>query len=163
MKIDLSQYSFDEVVSLKNQCESFINSYEDGYLYICEVRSYGRNWKQDINNIHELERLCYQYDGYDGIVDVYSNNPDLSNVHNYGDLMYIKSQEDYDKWKALEYLKKNIEETQDDLDKWDNRDNVPFRDRPYFEPIYSHEDLEKMKKQLVEYDMSFVPPKPYSN
>jgi hypothetical protein len=136
MKIDLSQYSFDEVVSLKNQCELFINSYEDGYLYICEVRSYGRNWKQDINNIHELERLCYQYDGYDGIVDVYSNNPDLSNVHNYGDLMYIESQEDYDKWKALEYLKKNIEETQDDLDKWDNRDNVPFRDRPYLSLIH---------------------------
>jgi len=161
MKIDLSQYSFDEIVSLKNQCESFIYSYKDSYLYICEVRSYGRNWKEILNNSHELQELCYRYFGEDGIVDVYSTNPNLSHIENYGDLMYIESQEDYSKWKNLEYLKKTIIDIEETLNKWDNRDNVPFKERPYFEPIYSREDLEDMKKELAEYDMSFVPPKRY--
>jgi hypothetical protein len=31
-----------------------------------------------------------------------------------------------------------------------------------FSPIYTHEDLLEYKKKLEEYDMSFVPPVPYS-
>ena len=140
-----------------------IRSYKDGYLYICKVRSYGRNWTENVNNTFELEQLCYQYDGQDGIVDVYSTNPNLKDVHNYGNLMYIESQEDYDNWYGYEQLKRLIPKIKDTLDKWDNRDNVPFNQRPFFEPINTRGDLAEYELKLGVYDMSFVPPKSYHN
>jgi hypothetical protein len=103
----------------------------------------------------------YEYNGDNGIVNVYSTNPDLGGVYNYGDLMYIKSVEDYEKWVAYESLKNLIPKIKDELDSWDNRDNVPFNQRPFFAPIYTREELAEYKKKLEEYDMSFVPPRSY--
>ena len=151
--------SIKELVELRNTIDGMIRSYEDGYLYICKVRSYGRNWTENIKNVYELEELCHQYDGGDGVVDVYTTNPNVS-FHNYGALMYIESQEDYDNWYTFEQLKRRIPEIKKELDAWDNRDEVPFMYRPTFAPLYTREDLAKYERMLDEYDMSFVPPKP---
>jgi hypothetical protein len=159
--MELSNLSFEELVELRNKVESMVRSYKDGYLYICKVRSYGRNWTENVNNTFELEQLCYQYDGQDGIVDVYSTNPNLKDVHNYGNLMYIESKEDYDNWYGYKQLERLIPEIKDELIKWDNRDNVPFNQRPFFEPTYTRVDLAEYELKLGVYDMSFVPPKSY--
>lgn len=161
MELDLSKYTLEEIASFRDKCNSYIHNHMDGYLYICKVRSYGRNWNEFISNEFTLQELCYRYFGDDGIVDVYSTNPNLSHIENYGDLMYINSQEDYDRWYYHTYLTKQIVDVEKELDEWDNRDSVPFRERPVFGPIYSREDLDEMKKELAEYDMSFVPPKRY--
>jgi hypothetical protein len=161
--MDLSNLSFDELVELKNRVDSAIYSYNDGYVYICKVRSYGRNWVERVNNTHELQELCYRYDGQDGIVDVYSTNPDLSSIHNYGDLKYIESVEDYENWYGYEQLKRLIPEIKEELDRWDNKDNVPFNQRPFFSPIYTRGDLAEFELKLGVYDMSFVPPRNYDN
>jgi hypothetical protein len=161
--MDLSNLSFDELVELKNRVDNMIYSYKDGYTYICKVRSYGRNWIENVTNAHELQELCYRYDGQDGIVDVYSTNPDLSGIHNYGDLMYIESVEDYENWYGYEQLKRLVPKIKEELDEWDNRDNVPFNQRPYFSPIYSRGDLAEYELKLGVYDMSFVPPRFYSD
>ena len=161
--MDLSNLSFDELVELKDRVNSAIYSYKDGYVYICKVRSYGRNWTENVSNIHELEELCYRYDGQDGIVDVYSTNPNLGNTYNYGNLMYIESVEDYENWKGYEQLKRLVPQIKEELDKWDNRDNVPFNQRPLFSPIYSRADLAEYELKLGVYDMSFVPPRNYDN
>jgi hypothetical protein len=159
--MELSNLSFEELVELRNKVENMVRSYKDGYLYICKVRSYGRNWTENVNNTFELEQLCYQYDGQDGIVDVYSTNPNLKDVHNYGNLMYIESKEDYDNWYGYKQLERLIPEIKDELIKWDNRDNVPFNQRPFFEPTYTRVDLAEYELKLGVYDMSFVPPKSY--
>ena len=161
--MELSNLSFEELVELRNKVDGMVRSYEDGYLYICKVRSYGRNWTENVNNTFELEQLCYQYDGQDGIVDVYSTNPNLKDVHNYGNLMYIESQEDYDNWCGYKQLERLIPEIKKELDTWDNRDEVPFMHRPTFKPMYTRGDLAEYELQLGVYDMSFVPPKPYNN
>jgi len=161
--MELSNLSFEELVELRNKVENMVRSYKDGYLYICKVRSYGRNWTENVNNTFELEQLCYQYDGQDGIVDVYSTNPNLKDVHNYGNLMYIESKEDYDNWYGYKQLERLIPEIKDELIKWDNRDNVPFNQRPFFEPTYTRVDLAEYELQLGVYDMSFVPPKSYND
>jgi len=159
MEMDLSKYSIDELVELKNKVSWMINDYKDGYFYICNVRSYGRNWKDNcIHNTNTLQDLCYQYGGDDGIVDVYSNNPDLSKLDNYGDVMFVPTEEDYESWKKYEYLKNSIPRIEKELDEWDNRDNVPFRERPHFGPIYTREDVAQMKLELENFDMSFVAP-----
>jgi len=162
MNIDLSTYTIEELIQLKETINSKIYSFDDGFEYICNVRSYGRNWVEHPSNTHTLQELCYQYNGDDGIVDVYSTNPNLSHIHNYGELKHIQSVDDYKSWKNYEYLKKQIPEIEKELEEWDNRDNVPFSKRPYFEPYLTKEDLDNMKKELEEFDMSFVEPKNYS-
>lgn len=157
--MELSNLSFEELVELRNTVNSMIYSYKDGFLYICKVRSYGSNWTEYPNNVVELEELCNRYDGQDGIVDVYTTNPNLS-IYNYGALMYIESQEDYDNWCGYEQLKRLISEIKKELDAWDNRDNTPFRNRPMLTPVYTRGDLANYELKLGVYDMSFIPPKP---
>lgn len=163
MILDLTQYTIEELITLKNEVETLISSYVDGFIYICNVRSYGRNWTERVNNVHDLQELCFRYDGYDGIVDIYSTNPDLSGVHNYGDVKYIVSEDDYNRWKEYEFRKNMVPNISKELDEWDNRDNVPFNTRPIFSPIYSREELAEMEKELAEFDMSFIPPVWYSD
>ena len=163
MKLDITNYTIEELVELKNDIVNRIENYSDGYVYLCNVRSYGRIWKEHVYNSHTLQELCYRYFGDDGIVDVYSTNPDLSHIENYGDVMYIKSVEDYERWKYYEYLKRMVVDTEKELDEWDKRDDVPFNQRPKFSPIYSREDLDGLRIELSEYDMSFVPPVRYEN
>jgi hypothetical protein len=45
-----------------------------------------------------------------------------------------------------------------ELEEWENRDNVPFNKRPLFAPIFSRERIDEYKKELEEFDMSFTPP-----
>jgi hypothetical protein len=159
MKRDLEMLKLDGLVELRNEINQLIQDYKDGYFYICEVRSYGRNWKENnIYNIKSLQDLCYEYYGDDGIVDVYSNNPDLSRLDNYGDVMFVPTEDDLQNWKAYTYLKNSIPRHEEELDKWDKRDDVPFKYRPMFAPTHSREDLEHLKKRLEDFDMSFVAP-----
>lgn len=157
--MELSNLSFEELVELRNRVNNMIYSYDDGYLYICKVRSYGRFWTERVSNVLELEELCMRYDGQDGIVDVYTTNPNVS-FYNYGALMYIESQEDYDNWCGYEDLKRLIPQIKKELDEWDDRDNVPFNQRPLFSLVYTHGDLANYELMLGVYDMSFIPPKP---
>jgi len=161
--IDLSKYTIEELIGLKNEVSDLIYNYEDGYLYICNVRSYGRNWRdRSIKNTHTLQELCYQYNGDDGIVDVYSTNPNLE-IQNYGDLMYIKSEEDYNKWREYEDLKRIIPDYEKTLEEWENRENVPFNQRPFFKPGFDMDYVNELKKELENFDMSFTPPKRFVN
>ena len=149
--MDLSNYKIDELVEIRNIINNMIDDYNDGYIYICKIRSYGRNWNdRGIKNTHTLQELCNRYGGDDGIVDVYSTNPDLSHIDNYGEVKHIKSVEDYEKWRTHERLVRDIPEYEQEWIEWDNRDNVPFNQRPYFAPIYSKEVIADMKKHLEE-------------
>lgn len=162
MTLDLTQYTIEELITLKNKIDDHIYSYVDGFTYICNVRSYGRTWTERVSNTHILQKLSDRYNGNDGIVDIYSTNPDLS-IENYGDVMYIVSEDDYTKWKEYEFRKNMIPKISKELDEWDNRDNVSFKSRPMFSPMYSRENLAQMEKELAEFDMSFIPPVLYSN
>ena len=158
MILDLTKYSIEDLVSLKSEISEHLHSHVDGYLYICNVRSYGRQWKQIVRNTYSLQELCNQYDGYDGIVDVYSTNPNLSVVENYGDVMYIVSEEDYNKWKEHDYLTVTIRDIKKQLDVWESREKMSFQERPTFAPYYNREELAGLEKKIEDYDMSFVVP-----
>jgi hypothetical protein len=161
MRIDnfLKNLTIEELLEVRSKSSGIIRDFKDGYFYICEVRSYGRNWKEwDIYNTHTLQELCYLYGGDDGIVDVYSNNPNLSSLYNYGEVMFIPTKEDLANWKDYTYLANRIPRVEEELDKWDKRDDVPFKYRPMFAPTHSREDLEHLKKRLEDFDMSFVAP-----
>jgi hypothetical protein len=155
--MNLDNYIIEELVSLKNQIENKIHSYEDGFFYICNIRSYGRKWKERMKNPYSLQELCYQYYGEDGIVDVYTNNPDLS-IDNYGDVMYVPTEDDYLNWKEYSHLKVNIPQFEKDLVKWNNRENLPFISRPLFAPVHTQEMIDKHKQEMLNLEGTFVEP-----
>jgi len=153
------EFTIQKLVEMRNELDERIQNYRDGYFYICEVRSYGRSWKDKYTfNTHTLQELCYQYNGDDGIVDVYSNNPNLHKITNYGNVMFVPTVEDHKKWVEYTSLSNSIPKAEEELDAWDNRDNVPFMYRPTFAPFYTRKDLEDMKTQVANFDMSFVAP-----
>lgn len=152
--MDFTKYSVEELRELQNSIGHYLHDMNDGFIYICEIRSYGNRWKNVLTNELSVNDLCIEYDGYDGIVDVYTTNPDAK-ISNYGEVNYIKSVEDYDKWKESKSLMDLIKSTEQELKKWEDRDNVPFHLRPSFAPVYTQKEIDVLKNKLEtigEYD-----------
>ena len=147
MEMDFTKYSVEELRELQNKIGNYIHNLNDGFVYICQVRSYGNNWKNVLTNERAVNDLCEQYDGYDGIVDVYTTNPDAK-ISNYGEVNYIKSQEEYDKWYKASTFVTDIKNYEDRLKRWEDRENVPFHSRPTFAPMYTQEDVDVLKSKL---------------
>ncbi len=154
------EFTIKELVKMRDEIDSRIQNYKDGYFYLCSVRSYGRNWKENVHNTYTLQGLCYRYDGDDGIVDVYSNNPNLGEIYNYGLVMYVPTVEDYEASNKYDFLVRTIPEAEERLAEWENRENIPFKYRPRFDPFYTQEDIDRLKLDLENFDMSFVAPVP---
>jgi len=147
IEIDFIKYSVEELRELQNKIGNYLQNREDGFIYICEVRSYGSKWKNTLTNELAVNDLCIKYDGEDGIVDVYTTNPDAK-IENYGEVNYIKSEEDYRKWKDATSLVSDIKDYEDGLKKWNDRENIPFHSRPTFAPMYTQDDIDVLKSKL---------------
>jgi hypothetical protein len=163
-EMDFSNYTIDELVELKDKLNALISDYSDGHIYICKVRSYGRNWvERFITNVKTLQDLCYDYSGDNGIVDIYTKNTDLGeDFSNYGDTMIIKSLEDYEKWSLYEGHKKIIERAEQDIIEYAEDQERPYNQRRfYFGLSYTQEDVDRMKENLNKLPMDFEPPTRY--
>ena len=147
MEMDFTKYSVEELRELQNNIGHYLHDMNDGFIYICEIRSYGNRWKNVLTNELAVNDLCIEYDGYDGIVDVYTTNPDAK-ISNYGEVNYIKSEEDYRKWKDAKSLVSNIKDYEGELKKWNDRENIPFHSRPTFAPMYTQGDIDVLKSKL---------------
>lgn len=160
--MNLYEYSIEELVKLNEEITSYISDYKDGYLYICKVRSYGSRWTDtSITNVYTLSKILSQFDGGNGVVDVYSTNPDLHHLYNYGELMYIESKSDFDIWESYMYLKNRIEEIRHDWDKWNYKSMFLKESYGISEPPVSLRDLDALIIDLYNLEGTFTPPKPY--
>ena len=153
----LKNLSLEELREVRNMSEHLINIFEDGFEYECKVRSYGRNWTMHMKNALAVEELCYQYGGDDGIVDVYTNNPDLR-ISNYGEVYYFPTMEAASKWRDYMYIKSNIDSWKSEWELWDKRDELPFRARPTFGPYISREEIADYEKQIVTDESTIIMP-----
>ena len=160
-EMDFSNYTIDELVELKYKINCLITDYSDGHIYICKVRSYGRNWvERFITNVKTLQELCYEYSGEDGIVDIYTTNSDLGEgFYNYGDTMIIKSLEDYEKWSLYEGHKNIIDRAEQHIIEYAEDQDKPYTlRRSHFPPIYTQEDVDRMKENLNKLPTDFETP-----
>ena len=57
----------------------------DGFLYVTKLRCYGSIRFETHKNEFAVQDLCNEYYGDNGIVDVYTNNPDHK-ISSYGDV-----------------------------------------------------------------------------
>ena len=160
--MDLTKLKMDELISLRNKIEGLIHSYEDGYIYICSVRQFGSVWEERPASLYSLKELCGEYNGDNGIVDVYTNNPNLKfpemDFYNYGDVMFIETEGDYRQWVKYYKDKTLIEDVTQRLDEWDNRENVSFHHRPSFKPFWTREDVNEWVTEFENAVWDFVPP-----
>lgn len=75
-----------------NELYSQICSHSDGYVYLSCLRCYGSlTWNSHVNEF-TVQRLCDEYYGDNGIVDVYTNNPNHS-ISTYGDVKVMPLEE----------------------------------------------------------------------
>lgn len=148
MEMNFEKYTVEELRELQNKIGRYLQSLNDGFVYICEVRSYGRNWKETFSNEIAVNELCEKYDGYDGIVDVYTTNPNAKIQNFGGSVSFVKSEEELEKWKSYKDLIHSIKNAEQKIKDWKDKDNVPFHSRPSFPPIWTEEEVAEMKIEL---------------
>jgi uncharacterized protein YecE (DUF72 family) len=153
----LQNLSFEELQEAYAIASNLIHKYKDGFSYECRVRSYGRNWTEHLTNQHTVQELCHQYAGDDGIVDVYTTNPDLR-VGNYGDTLYFPTLEDAEVWRSHRYLTNAIPRWKEEIQAWENRDSLPFRERPTFAPYMDEAEIASREAQLLDLTQKLVQP-----
>jgi len=160
--MNLDKLTMNELISLRNDIQGRIHSYTDGYLYICSVRQFGSVWEEKPSSLYSLKELCGEYNGDNGIVDVYTNNPNLKfpemDFYNYGDVMFIETEGDYKQWVEHTKRKNLIEDVTKRLEDWENKDNVPFSYRPHFAPFWTREELNEWIAEFENAVWDFVPP-----
>ena len=161
--MNLDNLSMDELISLRNKIEYKINSYEDGYLYICSVRQFGSVWEERPSSLYSLRELCDSYNGDNGIVDVYTNNPNLEfremEFQNYGDVCFIKSEYDYKEWIKYTKEKNFIESVTERVNEWEECKDKPLRYRPLFAPIWTKEQVDEFTKEFESKTWDFTEPR----
>jgi hypothetical protein len=76
-----------------NLLKKEIAEHKDGYIYKVCIRSYGSVSWQEHFNPYTIQNIVDEYgDGYDGLVEVYTNNPDLK-LDSYGCLTELSLEE----------------------------------------------------------------------
>lgn len=70
--------------------DSQINDYSDGFFYIVILRRFGNTTETTHTNQHSVQEICSDYNGENGIVDVYTNNREI-NLTTCGDIFFIGS------------------------------------------------------------------------
>ena len=76
---------YKEAQYLVQELYSQISDTSDGFLYVTKLRCYGSIQWETHKNEFVTQDLCDEYYGDNGIVDVYTNNPN-HNISSYGDV-----------------------------------------------------------------------------
>jgi hypothetical protein len=153
----LKNLSIEELQEVQAIVANLIHAHEDGFLYECHVRSYGRSWREKLTNTVTVQELCYRYGGDDGIVDIYTTNPDLR-VENYGDTFYFPTLEDAEVWRSHRFLTNAIPDWKAEIQAWESRESVPFKQRPLFSPYMTAEAIAEREAELEELTQKLVQP-----
>lgn len=78
----------DELYEVREQ----IRQTSDGFLYLTKLRCYGSITWDTHSNQFSAQELCDEYNGENGIVEVYTNNPDHM-ISNYGEVVVMSKDE----------------------------------------------------------------------
>jgi len=161
--MNLEKLTISELISLRDKVNGRIYQYTDGYLYICSVRQFGSVWEERPSSLYSLKELCDSYNGDNGIVDVYTNNPNLEfpemEFQNYGEVMFIKSEDDYRDWVKYTKSKNFIDDVTQRLDEWDEKKDLPLMYRPSFAPIWTREDVNEWVTEFESKTWDFTEPR----
>jgi hypothetical protein len=153
----LSNLKFKDWIVVRDLIEKKISSFSDGFFYECEIRSYGSVTKKNFTNSFTVQELCYSYNGDNGIVDVYTNNPKLD-IKNYsGTVYYFPSQLEAEKWKNYVSNDKLVEQEFKKIKEWEES-ILPIHKKVMFPPSYTKDQLLEIRRKLDNEKQSIVFP-----
>jgi hypothetical protein len=78
---------------------------------------------------------------------------------NYGDVMFIKSEDDYREWIKHTKTKNLIEDVTQRLDEWEECKDKPLRYRPMFSPIWTREEVNEWVTEFESKKWDFTEPR----
>jgi hypothetical protein len=78
---------------------------------------------------------------------------------NYGDVMYIKSEDDYREWVKYNKEKNFIKDVTERINEWEESKDKPLRYRPMFAPIWTKEEVDVMTKEFESKTWDFTEPR----
>ena len=82
-KLEQIKLEYEKALGIANKLYNELTSTPDGYLYKVIINSYGSRSACDYINQYPVDSLVSEYgDGYDGLLNIYSNNPRL--IHKVG-------------------------------------------------------------------------------
>jgi len=84
-----------EIQSLEERISNLrsqLRKHDDGFLYLTCLRCYGSLTYETYTNKFLVQELCNEYYGDNGIVDVYTTNPN-SGIQTYGDVNVMTLEE----------------------------------------------------------------------
>lgn len=83
---------YQEAQSKVNELYQLISNTPDGFIYLTKLRCYGSITWDLHENSFVVQELCNEYYGENGIVDVFTTNPDHS-IISYGDIQVVTDEE----------------------------------------------------------------------
>jgi len=83
---------YERARNKSNKLYQEILNTSDGFLYVTCLRCYGSLSWQHQNNEFSVQDLCNEFYGDNGIVNVYTNNPN-HNISSYGDVTVMTEEE----------------------------------------------------------------------
>lgn len=83
---------YKDAQNLVDEIRIRLNNASDGFIYLACIRCYGSIQWITFNNEFLTQELCDEYFGDNGIVDVYTNNPDTT-IDSYGSVVYKSLEE----------------------------------------------------------------------
>lgn len=169
-KINLDNFLIQELLQLQNDVNAAINNYKDGYLYICCIRQHGNVYDDYCFSRESAQLLCDEYRGDNGIVDVYTTNPNLKYselaLDNYGDTYYITSEFDYKEWKKWQKSMNYVLSAENDwkiYNEWKEKENTGFYgwsryDSKPSKPYSAEEEIAETRHKLEKEAKSIIIP-----
>jgi hypothetical protein len=83
---------YEEAKEIANNLYQEILDTSDGFIYMTCLRCYGSIRWQSHKNKFSVNELCYEYNGDNGIVEVYTNNPNHE-IDSYGCVKVLTEEE----------------------------------------------------------------------
>jgi len=83
---------YEEARKYANELYEEILNTSDGFLYVTCIRCYGSIRWETHKNEFSVKDLCDEYYGDNGIVDVYTSNPNHE-IHSYGSVRVMTEEE----------------------------------------------------------------------
>lgn len=83
---------YEDAKKIANELYWEILNTSDGFLYLTKLRCYGSIQWENHKNEYSVKDLCNEYYGDNGIVNVYTNNPNHT-IESYGGVQVLTDEE----------------------------------------------------------------------
>lgn len=79
----------EQLIADKDKAEKALLNYNDGFIYVVKVYSYGSAYFDTYTNSYSAAQRANAYNGDNGSATIYTNNSEISNLIRYPWIKYL--------------------------------------------------------------------------